>query len=270
MTQPDDDIEQAVAMLRRTLQQRVTPEVRARHLGSVQRRAAQMRVAQRRSQRAARRPRVALLAALVGAMLIGTSSAALAASDSSLPGDLLYPVKRGGEEVRLIVAIPFSAQGGVQLEIAAARVHEALGVAQDRPEKVLPLIAEAQAAIAAAQAVGEPQVAQVAEQLRDEVGAAIAIAEDVAPEAVAALPASGLSDELALATETDTTTATLLGEPSRAGAGGLGAVGSPGPDDLETDPITGAPIPRSGSAETSTASPSPSPSPSASPTSSED
>lgn len=267
MTQPDDDIEQAVAMLRRTLQQRVTPEVRARHLGSVERKAAQMRFEQRRSLRAARRPRVALLAALVGAMLVGTSGAALAASGEATPGQLLYPMKRGGEEVRLIVATPFSAQGRVQLDIAEARVHEAVLVAEAQPDKVLPLIAQAREAIAAAEAVGEPQVAEVVEVLDQQVDTAIAMAAVTADDVAAALPEGGLS-QLAMATETDTTTtAAQPGDPSTAGvAGGAGSVGSASPDDVETDPVTGAPILGTGTPESSTATPSPSPSPSLSPT----
>lgn len=267
MTQPEDEIERTVALLRRTLEQRVTPEVRARHLGSVQRKAGQMRLEQRRNQRAARRPRVALLAALVGAMLVGTSSAALAASGSTVPGDALYPVKRGGEEVRLLVATPFSAQGGVQIDIATERVYEAGVVAEEHPEKVLPLIAEFQEAIAAAEAVGAPQVADVAGTLTAKAGAALAVAEVATSDIVAALPRTELSDEIVLATDSETTTA-LANELTRSGTI---AGTSPVPGEVETDPLTGMPetvttspsASASASTSASPSSPSLSPSPSA-------
>lgn len=265
MTQPDDDLERTVTLLRRTLEQHVTPDVRARHLGSVQRKAAQMRLDQRRSLRAARRPRVALLAALVGAMLVGTSSAALAASGGSVPGDVLYPVKRGGEEVRLLVATPFSAQGGVQLDIATERVHEAYQVAETHPDQVVPLIEEAGVAIAAAEAVGQPLVGAAEEALAVQAEAALALAN----VAVAALPAdSGLSQEIALVAAATESTTALSDDPTRSGTlpGAAPAAGDPtgDPDAVLPETVTVSPSPLASPTASPSSSPVPSPSATAS------
>ncbi|MDQ3416776.1 MAG: DUF5667 domain-containing protein, partial [Actinomycetota bacterium] len=66
------------------------------------------------------------LAAATGAVVLAGAGAGLAsASASSVPGDLLYPVKRGLEQVDLTVATGSLEQGMTELDRAAARLAEA-------------------------------------------------------------------------------------------------------------------------------------------------
>jgi hypothetical protein len=269
MTEEDDEIERAVAALRRTLEQRVDPDVAARHISGIHREAARIRLAKKRSLRAARRPRVAVLAALVGALLVGSSSMALAASDTAIPGDLLYPVKRSSEEVQLLVAVPFSNQGEVQLEIAAQRVEEARRAAEVRPDVVPQLVAAVEEACNAAVAAGAPQAEQVASSLRLEAEQALALAVDGEGDEVAGVVGGAPEDTASIPLETDTTGTEAI--EGSAGPGGTlpgdetgtlvpGVPGSP------TAPAPGAVVPPPGGAETATAGASSLPAPSATPT----
>ncbi len=66
------------------------------------------------------------LAAATGAVVLAGAGAGLAsASASSVPGDLLYPVKRGLEQVDLTVATGPLEQGMTELDRATARLAEA-------------------------------------------------------------------------------------------------------------------------------------------------
>lgn len=65
-----------------------------------------------------------VLAGALAATLLGGTGAALA-STAALPGELLYPVKRGVEQVRLGLSAGEVARGTTQLEIARTRLDEA-------------------------------------------------------------------------------------------------------------------------------------------------
>lgn len=258
MTDMDDYEHPVGETLRRYFDQQATPEVRARHTMAIHREAAKIRIAERRAVRLTRRPRRAVVASLVGAMLVGSSTGALAASDDSLPGDLLYPVKRSSEQARLFAAAPFSAVGTVHLDIAKTRVEEAAAVAVERPALVPELVREYNHALEAAQAEGV-DVAAVAPELNEAANRALQVAVEVAPDEVIGLlppPTPGaLVDPLASPSPSPSDPAAASPAPSP----GASVAATPDPNATATP---GAP-------ETSTAGtvpPLPSPSPSPSPT----
>ncbi|MGH2712247.1 MAG: DUF5667 domain-containing protein [Actinomycetota bacterium] len=76
--------------------------------------------------RPSRGRRLATRLALVAALVLGLPVTAFAASADSLPGQLLYPVKRGFEELRLALAGDPLDEGRVLLDMAGKRVEEAL------------------------------------------------------------------------------------------------------------------------------------------------
>lgn len=63
--------------------------------------------------------------ALAASLVIGLPAAAWAASEDALPGELMYPVKRAFEEVRLALAGSPADEAEVLLGIAAERLGEA-------------------------------------------------------------------------------------------------------------------------------------------------
>jgi len=65
-----------------------------------------------------------LLIILVGIMLFGGASATAFASQSSLPGDALYPVKMGLEQTRISLANDAYAQAKLHLQFAQRRLDE--------------------------------------------------------------------------------------------------------------------------------------------------
>ncbi len=65
-----------------------------------------------------------IVAGTVATVLIGGSAAAVASS-TAMPGDLLYPVKRGLEEARLATATSDLARGDTELALARTRLEEA-------------------------------------------------------------------------------------------------------------------------------------------------
>jgi hypothetical protein len=65
-----------------------------------------------------------ILAGTVATVLIGGTAAAVASS-TAMPGDVLYPVKRGLEEARLATSTSDLARGDTQLAIARTRLEEA-------------------------------------------------------------------------------------------------------------------------------------------------
>lgn len=189
----DDETEHPVGeTLRRHYDLRVTPEVAAKHTMAIHREAARIRVAHRRELRSSWRPRRAVVASLVGAMLVGSSTGALAASEETLPGDLLYGVKRTSEQARLLAASTFAREGLVHLDIARMRVHEAQLAAPVRPVAVIEqLTAEAEAALDAARAEGVPNVGTLEAELLADASAAIAVSEATEEARVAAAPTPG-------------------------------------------------------------------------------
>jgi hypothetical protein len=79
-----------------------------------------------RMVRPTRGRRIALRLALAAALVIGLPVTAFAASADALPGQLIYPVKRGFEEMRLALAGNPVAEGEVLLDFAGERVEEAV------------------------------------------------------------------------------------------------------------------------------------------------
>ncbi|MCD6528057.1 hypothetical protein J7K44_00185 [bacterium] len=72
------------------------------------------------------------------------------ASQSALPGDLLYPIKKTGERIRLVFA-PEEEKPVYQLQIVNNRLEELAKVAQTRQGKDLPLVyKEVEASVAQA------------------------------------------------------------------------------------------------------------------------
>ncbi|MGH2686423.1 MAG: DUF5667 domain-containing protein [Actinomycetota bacterium] len=69
--------------------------------------------------------RVAARILVAAAMLLALPTAAWGASESALPGDLLYPVKRGFEQVRLMIATSPLDEAATLLDHAAERLGEA-------------------------------------------------------------------------------------------------------------------------------------------------
>ena len=64
--------------------------------------------------------------ALVAALVAGLPTAAWAASEDSLPGEVLYPVKRGFEEFRLVLAGDAASEAQVLLGMIEERLEEAV------------------------------------------------------------------------------------------------------------------------------------------------
>ena len=76
--------------------------------------------------RPARSRRIALRLALAAALVIGLPVTAFAASADALPGQLMYSVKRGFEELRVAFAGDPLDEGKVLLDLTGERVEEAL------------------------------------------------------------------------------------------------------------------------------------------------
>jgi len=77
------------------------------------------------SHRPARTRRVATRVLVAAAMLVSLPAVAWAASEGSLPGDTMYPVKRAFEEIRLVLAGSPVDEAVVLLDQAAERLGEA-------------------------------------------------------------------------------------------------------------------------------------------------
>ncbi len=82
-----------------------------------------------------RRRRLMSVAASV-CIMAGSGVGAAAASQSALPGDALYPVKRGIERVELSIAGSSSERGQEYLESADTRLTEIQGLALTRPDDI--------------------------------------------------------------------------------------------------------------------------------------
>lgn len=86
-------------------------------------------------------PRAAIpVLALV--MVLSSSGVAVAASQGSLPGDVLYPVKRGSERAQLIFARDPVTRAELQLSFARTRLDEITRIAETRPQHVESLVQE--------------------------------------------------------------------------------------------------------------------------------
>lgn len=78
--------------------------------------------------------RGAAVAALFVALTLGGSGYVLAAADSSIPGDTLYPVKLAVEDMRLKTARTQKARVALEVEFASRRLHEVQQLAT-RPDQ---------------------------------------------------------------------------------------------------------------------------------------
>lgn len=78
-----------------------------------------------------RRRRRRLAAAVSGLALVGASATMAVAAQTALPGDALYPVKRGLESVHAELTFDRAARGGVLLDSANTRLDEAEQLSQE-------------------------------------------------------------------------------------------------------------------------------------------
>ncbi len=207
------------------------------------------------SPRARHRSRRALVAVLAAVMLFSTSTAALAASSESLPGDLLYSVKTTGEQARWLLAFTSEARALVLVEIAENRLAEADRARSVRPAVVGELIARAEDAIAEAERVPSARVAEAVQGVRTRDVATVAAGpDDLAPRAApdrqpapvdARRPAT---DPASPPTTQSATGAAPAASPSPAPGGGGGlpaALPTPVPSPTPTAPA-GPPAPGAG------------------------
>lgn len=131
---------------------RVDVDAAARHLWVIH------RLGQRRGARRAR-ARQAVLAGIVSLALLSVSGVAVAASGSAVPGDTLYPVKRGVEQVHLMLTLGAADDARLHLEFARLRLEEAVSVAASRPEVLPDLFHETARLVERAEELSGPQVA---------------------------------------------------------------------------------------------------------------
>lgn len=160
----DEDLDPALAeVFHAAYDEEVDVEVAARHLWVIH------RAGQRVAAPTRARLRRTAVAALVGAIFMMMSTAALAASGSALPGDVLYPVKRGAERARLLFTVSSEADAKLHLALAQKRIGEAQNALQRaRPAVVLRLVQDAITALEVAERVGGAGVAEEAGEVRRE------------------------------------------------------------------------------------------------------
>lgn len=186
MTERDDDFDPALgAMLRRALRQRVDPETSERHLAIIKGEAARLQA--ERSVPRLRPRRHLLIAALIGVLLMSMSGGAVAASGAALPGDLLYPVKLGTEQIRLLIAVSPEADSAVLLDIARRRIAEAQQAMNRRPASVNGLVQEAMLALDAADTDHDPALQRTASDLADQASRTVTLTDDLDPSQADAL-----------------------------------------------------------------------------------
>jgi hypothetical protein len=195
---------------------------------------------------------------LVAVMVMSSSGMALAASQSSLPGDVLYPVKRGTETAQLIFTRNPEARAQLQLAFARARLEELRRIGQSRPQHVPALVSDITMSLTEVEQAA-PEIAPASQALRAETTEQIAALE-LPVEITAAV------DEVIAASASTTTAATTEAMTAT-------EVPAPGGATETESPIVAGPLtsdPAVGLEPTASASPSPSPSssPSATPTAS--
>ncbi len=80
--------------------------------------------------------RIAAAALVVLIALVGFTSGAVAASSDSLPGSILYPVKRAAEQVQLVLATDPASQANVHLQIANDRLDETVALSESGQDQL--------------------------------------------------------------------------------------------------------------------------------------
>lgn len=160
---PDRDTDPALAaLLQSAYAERVDMEMAARHLWMIHRAADALR------SRRVVGTRKALVAMLAGSMLFMSSGGALAASSNALPGDVLYGVKRGVEQARIVLTVSRQGDARLHLALAKRRMAEASASAVERPEVVPDLVRDALDALDVAERTGGQSVAVEVEEVRRE------------------------------------------------------------------------------------------------------
>lgn len=269
------------AVLQRAFLRSVDVETAARHLWTINQEGTRIREV----GTAPRRFRKAAVAALTSALLVGSSSAAVAASGPALPGDFLYSVKLGAEQARLIIALSPEADARVHLDIARQRMAEARRAAIVRPEVVDQLVADALGELDAAVLLGSAEMAGEVAEVRTE---AVQTVEDldvtldaeasallvpalpapspdvVEPPELPAVPPVSLPDPIV-------ETGTAGGDPSPEPAPTPSAAPEEEPPPAEptqrpSEPVVAPPAPAPSPSPSAAPSPSPSPSPTTRPT----
>ncbi|HKZ54806.1 MAG TPA: CARDB domain-containing protein [Anaerolineales bacterium] len=186
---PEGPTRQFVATSGIRLANRLQVEAKRERLGREQ----AERRPQPRRQRLGLRPIYALASALVVLLICVSGAGVFSASAGALPGDPLYGVKRGVEEVRLVLSL--SDQGDAELltQFAARRLSEAQGLLQGGRQEDLPwamlayldvlgrLATEVKQIAASGQVQDEALLAQIRDQLSAQV--------DILQEVIALLPA---------------------------------------------------------------------------------
>lgn len=160
---PDRETDPALAaLLQSAYAERVDMEVAARHLWMIHRAADALR------SRRVVGTRKALVAMLAGSMLFMSSGGALAASSNALPGDVLYGVKRGVEQARIVLTVSKQGDARLHLALAKRRMAEASASAVERPEVVPELVRDALDSLEVAERTGGQSVAVEVEEVRRE------------------------------------------------------------------------------------------------------
>lgn len=287
-----DDLDPAIsAEFKRAFAVRLDVETAARHLWVLHRAARDQGTAVESYPDptaevvgAAPRPRAwqrVLVPMMTMVVMFFGASAAVAASATSLPGDVLYPVKRGTETAQLLFADGPEAEAQLQLQFARTRLNELRAIAATRPERVAQVVADMGASLEAAGAGTQDVVAQT-ETLREEVQLAVAELDvEVPDEALVAISPPAAPDvaqeETATATSDPTEVAAAPGvnpealplttsEPSLVAT----ATATPEPTEAVPTDVPTAPATLPLPPPTGTGGPSPPPSPSASPTATAD
>lgn len=231
---------------------------------------------------------------LVVVMMMSSSGMALAASQSSLPGDVLYSVKRGTERAQLVFARSPEARAQLQLSFARTRLDEIRQIAVTRPQHVPALVAAINVTLTEVD-LSAPEAAPVSDRIRQEVAqlelqaatapADVAVSTPVPTVATAptatAVPTTTTpevepvpSEESTPGTPSESPSEDPSPEPSESSTEDVGVItivptstaseGDPGTilSDPETGTTGGTPTPTPTPTPTSSASPSPSASPS--------
>ncbi len=297
-----DDLDAALSVeFKRAFAARLDVETAARHLWVLHRAARDLGTAPEAfddptAERPAHTPRGGLRAlrrvvvpVVAAFLLMFGATAAVAASATSLPGDVLYPIKRGTEQAQLLFADGPEAEAQLQLQFARTRLTELLAIAETRPDRIAQVVVDMSASLVAAANGGEDVAAQ-SETLRQEAQEEIAqldveVPEEaisaiaspvppppttvvVAPTTVPTAPAT--ADPTAPATESSTPTTTSEPMPTAeptATPGPVLAIPALGPTGEPTEPAASPTAgPSAGPTARPTASPSPSPSSSSSAT----
>lgn len=123
------------AALTQAYAQRVDVETASRHLWVIHRRGQDVRATNSTTPPTTRR-RV-LAGAVTALVLLFTGSGVLAQAGDAVPGDALYRVKMGGEQVQQLLAVEPAAAAQLDVALAQERLREAEALADRDPERLV-------------------------------------------------------------------------------------------------------------------------------------